>query len=253
VNATLLAVVALACVIAGGAFGLYIKEILPERHLSANSKDSVKLLIGVLSTLTALVLGLLIASAKGSYDAKVNGITEIAADLVQLDRVMAQYGPETAEARKLLRAVTERRMNEIWSAQGLQHSKLSSVEAMDAFEIIQRKLRELAPANELQRGLQSHAVAISTELMHTRWLSVARSGGSIPPAFVVVLVLWLTVIFAGLGLLADHNGTVMVSMAIGAISVSAAIFLILELDTPYEGVIRLSDEPVRAALQLLGG
>jgi len=252
VNATWLAVVALACVIAGGAFGLYIKGILPGHHLSANSKDAVKLLIGVISTLTALVLGLLIASAKGSYDTKNNEITEIAADLMQLDRVMAQYGPETAEARKLLRAVTERRINEIWSAQGLQHSKLRSNEAIDAFEVIQRKLRELAPASEIQRGLQSQAVTVSTELMHTRWLTVARSGGTIPPAFVVVLVLWLTVIFAGLGLLADHNGTVMVSMAIGAISVSAAIFLVLELDTPFEGVITMSDEPLRVALQRLG-
>ncbi|MGH8632848.1 MAG: hypothetical protein ACRET7_01805, partial [Burkholderiales bacterium] len=140
-NATWLAVVALTSVIAGGARGLFFKRILPDHHSSANSKDAVKLLIGVVSTLAALVLGLLIASAKGSYDNKISGIAEICADLIQLDRAMAQNGAETVEARKALRAVTESRIKQIWSAQGLQHSKLGSDEATDALEIIQRRLR----------------------------------------------------------------------------------------------------------------
>jgi hypothetical protein len=212
----------------------------------------VKQTVGVLSTLTALVLGLLIGAAKSSYDAKNDGLIEMAADVVLLDRIMAQYGPETAKARALLRDSTAAKLKEIWHQGGFQISNLAKVGSADPLEAIQAELRALTPQTDAGRELRSRALGISGELARTRWLILARSGGSIPPPFLIILVAWLALTFAGIGLIAARNATVMAAGVAAALAVAAAMFLILELDTPYDGVITISDAPLRVALEHLG-
>lgn len=247
-----IALVVLACVLAGGVLGYVFNASLPKHHLSADSRDSVKQTVGVLSTLTALVLGLLIGTAKGSYDAKSDGLIEMAADVVLLDRLMAQYGPETAKARELLRDSTAAKLKEIWHQSGLQVSNLGKVGRADPLEAIQVELRALTPQTDARRELRSRALGISGDLAKTRWLILARSGGSIPAPFLIILVAWLALTFAGLGLVAARNATVMAAGAATALAVAGAMFLILELDTPYDGVITISDAPLRLALERLG-
>ena len=187
-NAFAVASLVLACLLAGAWLGFWFSTVLPEHHLSAHSKDSVKQSVAVLSTLTALVLGLVVGSAKSSYDAKGDALTAMAADIILLDRNLAQYGPETAEARKLLRDSTEAGIKAIWADDVVRFAALEYAGAGGALEGIQRQIRGLAPQNDAQRELKARAIEIAGDLSKTRWLALVRSGGTIPVPFLAVVV-----------------------------------------------------------------
>ena len=247
-----IALLVLVCVLAGGVLGFLFNAKVPKHHLSEGSRDSVKQTVGVLSTLTALVLGLLLATAKSAYDTRADELTEIAADIVLLDRILAQYGPETAEARRLLHTSTEAKLAELWAENRVRLAKFREADATGPLEALQANLRALTPWTEAQRELYRRAFEIAGDLARARWLILARSGGTIPQPFLVVLVIWLGLTFAGLGLLAARNATVVAAGLAAALAVAGAMFLILELDTPYDGVITISDAPLRLALEHLG-
>ncbi len=251
-NGLAIALVVLACVLGGGVLGFYFNASLPKHHLSEDSKASVTQTVGVLSTLTALVLGLLLATAKSAYDTKADELTQMAADIVLLDRVLAQYGPETAAARKLLHASTAAKLEELWAESDVRLASLRKIDATAPLEALQASLRALTPQTDAQRELRSRALKIGGDIAQTRWLILARSSGTIPGPFLVVLVSWLALTFAGLGLIAARNATVMAAGIAAALAVAGAMFLILELDTPYGGVITISDAPLRLALAHLG-
>jgi len=243
----------LACVLGGAVLGGYGAAVLPDHHLSAESKDSVKQMVGVLATLSALVLGLLVASAKSSYDAKFHNLSEIAAKLIVLDKVMAQYGEEAAQARGVLRAAADQQLRYFWPSQEIGALRAGADEAIAApLGKLTAELVKLSPRSEGEKALQLQAMRLADDLSTTRWVALAQSGGTIPGPFLVVLVLWLTSMFAGLGLISARNGTVMAATFVCALAVSAAMFLILELDTPYHGLIRISDLPLRLAAEQIG-
>ena len=247
------AVVTLACALGGAAFGMFCGARLPAHRRDADSRDSVKMAIGVVSTLTALVLGFLVASAKNSFDAKSDGVARIATDTILLDQAMARYGPETSRAREMLREATAERISQTRPGAGVGPTKDLGADVAAMLEVLQRELHDLRPATDAQRALQSKALALIGELTQTRWLTLMRAGRSaIPTVYLVVLVFWLTVVFAGIGVLAPRNATVVVALVACAMSVAAALFLILELDSPYSGVIVISDAPLRIALEHLG-
>jgi hypothetical protein len=231
-----------ACVFAGALFGMFLRVALPEQHQTADSKDVLKLLIGLIGTMTALVIGLLIATAASSYATRRSEFTQMSAGIVLLDRELAHYGPETKEVRDLLRRAVTRELQ--------LTAKFDPSAARG--DILFDKIQELEPQNDVQRSLKAQLLTTVISLGQTRWLLFEQSGSSIPIPFLVVLVIWLSLIFASFGLFAPPNATVVVALLLGALSVSGAIFLILELDLPFEGLIRISDEPLRTALAHLG-
>jgi hypothetical protein len=241
-----------ACVFGGALFGLYLSKRVAARHLSADSKDVMKMALGIIGTLAALVLGLLLASAKSSFDAKGNGINQISADLVLLDRALAHYGQETRDARDLLRNVLAAYLQQVWPEEKLQVTKLDTSAAAAGLEAVEGRIRDLSPRTEPQRGLQARALSIIGEIAQARVLNLERIKTPPPIPFLIVLVGWFTIIFACLSLFAPRNTLVMVIMLACALSVSAAIVLVLELDSPYQGVIRLSSAPLRNALAQMG-
>jgi len=210
----------------------------------------VKLGMGLVGTMAALVLGLLVASAKGSYDLQSSELTQLSANVVLLDRVLAHYGPETKEARDLLRIVVARLLDQMWSKDGSSSapSDPSSARGDPVFE----KIQGLSPKDERQRSLQAQALNILIVLGQTRWSMYEQSVTSISMPLLIVLVLWLTIILGSFGLFAPANATVIASLCLSALSVSGAIYLILEMYTPYAGLIQVSSAPVRAALAHLG-
>jgi Protein of unknown function (DUF4239) len=249
VSAVAIGGIVFACLFGGALLGMVLRAVLPEHHLSADSKDLVKLGMGLVATMSALVLGLLIASAKGSYDRLSDDLTQISANLILLDRVMAHYGPETQDARDLLRHAVVRALDQLWPKSGSQHIQL---EPPSGPEDLYDKIHELSPQNDAQRLRQAQALQLSTELAQKRWLLVEQSGSSIPMPFVVLLTFWVTVIFVSFGLFAPSNATVIVTLFVCALSVSGALFLILELDQPFVGLIQISSAPLRNALAHLG-
>ena len=224
--------------------------MVPDKHLRADTQDVVKVGIALIATMSALVLGLLIASAKSTYDTRRAQLLQVSADIILLDRALAIYGQETHDARAMLQRSVAAVIEQFWPVNRARPAaidrKASSVESI--YDSIQR----LVPHNEVQRSLQAQASAIAFDLGRTRVLLFAQTDSSIPAPFLVVLVFWLTAIFVSFGLFAPRNGTVAVAFLVCAISVSGAIFLIMELDRSFDGLIQISSTPLRSALAQLG-
>jgi hypothetical protein len=199
-----------------------------------------------------LVLGLLISSAKGSLETVNGELVHNAASVVQLDRTLAKYGPETQEIRGLLKQTYGTSIEILSSGDPAQIARLRSPEAVLKVEAFERKLDELAPRTAMQRQLQARAVEIADQVLAARRLTLLQSVGAVPMPLLVTLVVWLSVIFGAFGLFGSFNWTVLVTLCLGALSTSAAIFLILEMNTPLNGVITVSVNPMRDAFNMLG-
>jgi hypothetical protein len=246
----LISVTVFACTFGGAVFGLWLRTALPGHHLDQESKDTVKVGIAFIATMTALVLGLVTASAKNSFDAVEEGVRHTAVEALTLDRTLAQYGPETAAIRTNLKVGLGARIDMIWKQGALTRGNLDplqSVAGTRAEELL-RAIRGLQPGNDTQRALQAQAVDQSETLLQARWLVLASVTSSIPVYFLVILVFWLTITFASFGLFAPRNATVITVLLVCALSVASAIFLILEMDGPFEGLLRASPEPLHIAL-----
>lgn len=242
----LVGVLALICVFGAAIGGMIIRARLPAHHLTSDSKDAIKLATAIIGTLSALALGLMVASAKRSFDDASADMRTTSARLVLLDRALAQYGPETAELRRTLHKLVEARLVEI--ARDVEGA-LS--EGFDV-EAIQSSVRSLSPRTEAQRSLQARALQLGGQIAEMRWLRPESEAAGFPMAFVVILVFWLSILFASFGILAPGNPTVVVTLLASALSVTAALVLIIDMDHPYLGVIHISDLPLQLALTRLG-
>jgi hypothetical protein len=229
---------------------LVLRTVLPAHHLSAESKDLVKLGMGLVGTMAALVLGLLIASAKGSYDTQRSEVVQMSANVILLDRTLAHYGPETKEARDLQRAVVSRMLDQLWPSNTSRPKGFEPTSALG--EALYDKVQELSPHSDAQRSMHAQALNVVLALGQTRLLLFEQQGSSISMPLLVVMVFWLTMIFVSFGLVAPLNATVVVSLFVCALSVSGAIFLVLEMDQPFSGLLQISDAPLRNALTHLG-
>jgi hypothetical protein len=236
------------CLCAAALIAMLVRERLPRSHLDDQSKDAIKVGMGLIATMSALVLGLLIASAKTSYDTQSSEVRQIAANISQLDRVLAEYGKETGEIRDSFRRNIQHLTDEVWQRGSARSAILGSPETEAETWAIHVKILQLAPRDDVQQALRTLAIQIAADLTRTRWHLVAEEGSSIPMPFLLILVFWLTVLFASFGLFAPRNTTVLATLFVGAVSVAAALFLILELDRPFEGVMQISSEPIQQAL-----
>lgn len=246
------ALIVFACVFSGALIGNFLRAIVPEQHLTEASKDVIKLGIALIVTMTALVLGLMIADAKSSYDAQDEAVKHTAAKLLLLDRVLSNYGPETKDARDMLRQIIAGRVAEIWPQDRSRSARLDAPEAAFAAQQFETRITKLSPQTDVQRRLQSQALQISSDITETRWLIVGDLGRSVSVPFLLVVVLWLTIIFGSFGLLAPRNTTVVVMLFLCAVSVAGSIFLILEMGRPFEGIMKISSAPLRYTLSHLG-
>jgi hypothetical protein len=243
-----LSLIAFACVFGGTLLGMFLRNRLPGHHLSGDTKDVVRLGTGLIGTIAALVLGLLIASANSTYETQSGQVKQLTANIVFLDRILAQYGPETDSLRNLLRHAVATLADRIWRENGSDSGNAEAFEASAAALSFYDEIFKLSPRNEAQRSLQARAIDTSNDLAKTRLLLFAKSGGPIPMPFLVVLISWLAIIFASFSLFADNNATTITALGLFALSASASIFLILELSQPFTGLMMISSEPLRNAL-----
>lgn len=239
-----------ACVFGGAMFGVFLRAVLPEHHRNPESKDVVKLGMGLVATMCALILGLLVSSAKSYYDTQSSELTEMSSKIVMLDRLLAHYGPETKEIRGMLRTWASDSLDRMWSKQSA--SSPQSEAPPTEREVLIEKIQELSPKDDKQRALQTQALSLTMDLARMRWLQYMQGANSISMPLLVILVFWLTTIFMSFGLYAPANGTVLTSLFVAALSVSGAILLILEMYAPYKGLIQVSSAPLRYALMQMG-
>lgn len=240
-----------ACVFGGAVLGMYVSPLLPVRHQSSESKDIVRLGMGLVATTVAVALGLLVSSAKSFYDTQNNEVTKLAANVILLDRILAHYGPEATDARTELRTVlgnllaqdSRDRSNNLYSA------IKSGLRGRDSWI---DKIQELSPKEDNQRFLKAQALSVAFQLAQTRWLLFEQNTLPIPGLLLLMLILWLIVLFLSFGIFAPRNLMVIVGLFMAAVAVCGAILLILEMYHPQTGLIRISDAPLRAALAELG-
>jgi len=217
--------------------------------LTADSRDTIKLAMGLVATMTALVLGLLVSSAKGAYDTERSEVIQMAAKVTFLGRVLAAYGPESASVRAQLRETMEEGIRQMWPGEMRRPARLApnTQAANAAYGAIQA----LSPHNDMQMALKAQAASLAVDVAQIRSLLVAQSVPSISKPMLIILVLWLVIIFLGFSVLAPPNATTILALTVSALAVSGAIFLILELDEPFGGLIGISSEPMLNALHQL--
>jgi hypothetical protein len=238
------------CVFGSAVLGMFLRRVLPQPHLSNESKNAVTVAMALVASMSALVLSLLVSSAKSSFDAQGTGLTEMSAKVVMLDRVLANYGPDTKEMRDLLRRDVARVLDRVWPKDPGSTSQLEP--QVTGAESLFDKIQRLSPKDDEQRSLQTRALNIAFDLLQSRWLLYEQGASSISLPFLIVLVFWLMALFMSFGLFAPPNATVAASFLISTLSVSGAILLIVEMYAPYSGLIQVSSAPLRAALSQLG-
>lgn len=243
-----IALVVFVCVGAGAVLGALVRPLLPDHHMSDTSRQIVIVAIGLIATLSALVLGLLVASAKSGFDARNDEIKQSATRLVELDRLLRQFGPEAGDVRKHVLAITQKRIDDTWSAPPAGTSSLAQERDAAQTEVIRAKLWQLTPATDAQRWVHARALTLTAEIEHARWLLLEGSQSSIPRPFLAVLTFWLFAIFVALGLFAPRNATVYAVLLICAMSVSTAVLMIFEMDQPFEGILSISPAPLHRAV-----
>ena len=238
----------LGCLIAGAFVGMRLRRVIPRHHLDADTRDLIKLGVGLIGTMSALVLGLLVASTKGAYDTKKSELAQMAGTAILLDRALAHYGPETADFRAELRST----IAGMTGARGVNPLERLDQAAPISREVIFDQMQELVPHTEAQRSLQAEVTSLVLSLKQMRWLLFAQSGTSISTPFLVIVVFWLTVLYVSFGLFAPLNPTAVITLLLSAVSVAGAMFLILDLDHPFSGLMQIPDTPLRKALAALG-
>ena len=241
-----------ACVFSSALAGFVLGKILPDRHLDSDSKDIVKLATGLIATMSALVLGLLVSAAKGTFDQANNALMHVSVQTVVLDRVLSAYGPETNEIRKLLKSGFTTATEQLLSGDESEQDKLDTSEAMSRLEGVQTRIRALVPKNDEQHALQARAMSISSEMADSRWLLIMERHGSISAPMLLIMAFWLSIIFTAWGVSSPRNLIVATALLASALAVSGATFLILEMDRPFNGWIRVSPIPMQTALYHLG-
>jgi len=238
-----------ALLLAGIFVGALLRKALPQTHLSKDTQDVVRLGAGLIATIGGLLLGLLIASAKSSYDTESTQVKQITADIILLDNLLAKYGSEALPIRNQMRSTIGPFVDRLWSEQNTETK--APFTTISSAEQVYLDIQALSPQNDLQRSLQARAAQVSTSLAQTRLLLFVESGNNIPTPFLAILVFWLVVIFVTFSLFSPLNATGLVFLSLFVFSAACALFLILELNEPFTGLMQISSNQLRNALASL--
>jgi hypothetical protein len=241
------------CIFGGTLLGFALRGVLPDNHLNGETKDVVKLGMGLIGTMSALVLGLLVAGAKSSFDAQGNGVALLAGKVMYLDRLLARYGPEAKGVRQTLHDSIEDMLHRTWPETGSAGGRGKASESTEGqYEGIFDQLQALSPTTEAQKSLKAGALKVMSDMAEARWALLAQRGNGISVPFLVVLACWMAIVFASFSLFAPSNVTVFATFVLCALVVASTIFIILEMDHPFDGLLRVSSEPLQKALAQLG-
>jgi hypothetical protein len=245
-NANAVGIIAFVSIFGSALLGMRLNKIVPDQHLNAETKEVVRLGMGLIATMTALLLGLLVATAKGSYDTQRNDVILIAGRVAFLDRTLSIYGSEANATRQVLRRAVESAIPRMWP------DKAGLDPAVPEGKELYGSIESLAPKDDFQKSLKARALETVIELGKTRMLLAAREEPSVVTPLLIAVIVWLSIIFLSFALFAPSNKIIVITMLIVALSVSSAIFLIVELDGPFDGVIQISSAPMRNLVDQVG-
>lgn len=234
-------------VFSGAITGMLLNRRLPESHLSKESQDVTRLSTGMLSVLASLLLGLLIASAKTSFDRIDGDVRHFSSTIIELGDTLRGIGPEAEGALELLRNYTQRSV--ISHETGVEEpTVVEDVVAGNMLLKLQDRIISIPDIRPRMSMLRTQAWVLFQNLQQSRWKIIQEAPSTFPPALLIILVAWITVIFLTFGLHAPHNATVFVSLLVCSAAIGCAIFLVHEMDGPFDGFIQISREPMETAL-----
>lgn len=240
-NSVELSLLTFGCIIVGIVLG----SLLPGDKLNSDTKEAIRLGTGLIGTIAALVLGLLIASAKSSFDTQTGQIRQITANIMLLDVFLKEYGPEATPARSALRKQTTSLIDHVWTDDRSSHERFEvSPEGLALYELTQG----LKPATDAQRFLQARALQLISDTAQTRVLMFTQGQNPIPLPFLAILVFWLMILFASFSMFARPGPVMIGALGIFALSATGAIYLILELGRPFSGLLMIPSAPLAHAL-----
>ena len=258
------AAILLVILLGGSALGVLVRPFLSEHHRSAETTDLIRLVVTMLVTFAALVLGLLTSSVKASFDTVDNDLRSFSINLIQLDRLLQQYGSETTAARLLLRSYTAAAIASTWETEPkppgdyyptrVAPSSGNSIESLKLGDMLARieiDLRQLDPEDPIHRRETVVILNQFEQLMRLRWRLIEEAHAWISMPFYIVLTFWLVILFASFGLSAPRNLLSYITILLGALSIASVIFVILDLDSPFSGLFMVSSQPMRDALAQL--
>ncbi len=243
--------IAFACLFGSAMVGVFLRSRLPEHHQSADTQRIVNLGAGIVGTMAALVLGLLIASAKASYDTQGNELTAMAAKIALLDRGLSFYGPDAEHSRDVLHSVVDKTVEELWPNEHHASTDPPPAETSGAVELY-KSIVALNPHDDMQRAIKTQATGIVSQLAEQRWLILQQKRSHVSRPLLVILVFALAVNFFSFGLFAPRNGTVIATLGLCAIASASGIFLMMELYHPYGGLIQIPSSTLSNALVQAG-
>jgi hypothetical protein len=245
-NPALIAAIAFAALFGASLLGIWLRRRLPDHHLSDETKDAVRIGMGSVATMAALVLGLLVASTYGAYDIEKKEVIQMAAKIIHLDQLLINCGPGATESREVLRGALRSAILRIWPAAKVEQGTPAPADAWT--QALPRAIQGISTSDEAQRAFKLQAAALVNYLGQMRWLLFEQTESSISLPLLVIMVFWFTLTFVSVSLFAPPNATVHVAQLMAALSVAGAIFLILELDKPFSGLIQISSRPMVNAL-----
>ncbi|MFG1479885.1 hypothetical protein V5F53_14685 [Xanthobacter sp. V4C-4] len=233
---------------AGVCGGMWGARRLKEQHLSKETQEAVKLGVGMVAAMSSLILGLMTASVKGNFDATAKDVQQFATDLITVDVSLRTYGPAANDARQALIAYTRHALAETWPGESAGRSRVQSASSEILLEAVGHQIRILAPATPVQAELRAEALERYKTVTSLRWTVVGEAITSVPPVFIAVLIVWLTLIFISFGLFAPVNAVSVVMFFLCSLSLAGALFLILEMSGPFDGIIQIPSSAMRHAL-----
>ena len=249
-NSTVASLITFVSVFAAALIGMSVRRLLPENHVGSDQKEVVRLTTGLIATMAALVLGMLVSSAKSYYDARKNDVAEISSEVVTIDQTLARFGPETREIRVGFRQLVRAGIDNTWPGES---SRASELRPRKEGEVLLDQLELLTPKNDVQTAIKMQSISMLLAFRKAQWRMFLQSEQNVVPLpLLVVVVSWLAIIFASFGLFASPNSTIVVVFALGAIAVSSAILIILEMYKPFGGILRIPPTPILDVLSELG-
>jgi hypothetical protein len=252
-NSTIVGSLGLMSSFGAALAAIVVRHGFPPHHLEGDSKDVLRLVLGFITTLTAMVLSLLISSSYSAYQSQKAELQQLGVHVEQIDRALADFGPDTMELRRRFREMIAATITRVWPADEGGPPTYASISVQQDGEALFSGIANLEPKTDLQRIVQNRALKLLESFGETRRLLIAQSQGTLSWPLLFLLMSWLTVLFFGFGLLTRFNATVVAALFVGSFSVAGAIFLIVELNQPYGGWMQISSAPLRAALAQMGG
>jgi hypothetical protein len=245
--------VAVAVFVAGAA-GLVLQRILPEKFTTGGPRDMIGAVVGLLTLLSALVLGLLIWTAYGVYAGQNLAVQTLAAKVLQLDLALEDYGPDAMPLRAQIRQNLGKTIDEIWGANQSDSSFVAKnfSAAVESLRNRDKALSELHPSSDAEKQALAAATSIVDAIGQSRLQMSFALSNPVSYPLILMVVGWATLLFCGYGLMSKGNPMSIAAGAVGAIAIASAIYLILDLSAPYSGAFRASAAPLEQVLAVMG-